>query len=94
MDKNIFKNLIITIGIGIIIIACTALFIQLLPFLIIGGIVIWLVVVIIRKIKKFNIANSRDEYKDDTSNPDEYTESESFDTSEAIDVDYKEIDKK
>lgn len=92
MNNNGLKSLVYTaITIGIIIL-CVTLFIRILPYLLIGGIVLWATIKIIGAIKG-NKDENRTNYSSTTySNVDtERVEEILEDSGEVIDVDYKDV---
>lgn len=93
MSKSGFKTLLYTvITIGIIVL-CVSLFFTILPYLLVGGLVIWAI------IKLNGTLNRKKQHKDEEYSSSSYTENEEVrveeileDVVDVIDVDYKEAD--
>ncbi len=70
------------------------LFIKILPWIAVGGVLIWLLTKIIKKFKNWKHGNGDKFEKEDVEiNSTVYTEKDEFDLSEKkiVDVDYKEV---
>lgn len=89
MNKNSFKNILIVVVVAAIFFVVINLFIALLPWLIIGGLLIWIIKSITKKVKKSKYEN-KETFNEEA---EQYYDSDNIDITEAIDVDYKEIDK-
>ena len=92
MNKGTFRNIIYVILGFMIFSAILSLFFRILPFLVIGGGVIYLLIKINGYFKKEKMTNEYNSYKSESNSNDEFYENDYVDTSEAIDVDYKDVD--
>ena len=96
MNKNNLKGLVITIGTILAVFCILGLFFWLLPYILLGGVIIAIVVLVIRTIKNIK---SNSNYSDYNNNGDDLPEDEFYseddvNSNEVIDVDFKEIDPK
>ena len=100
MNESIKRYLYIIMIIGIVVVV-GSIFIKLLPFLIIAGIISYIVITVKGKIKQRNSDNINRNHQDSRN----FDDSRSFDdvynsssddytTGEIIDVDYEDVDKK
>lgn len=96
MNKNNLKGLVITIGIVLVVVCLIGLFFWLLPYILLGGVLIAVVVMVIRTIKNIKLSKNKDtnNYNDNVSYSDDFYSVEDINTDEAIDVEYQEVDKK
>ena len=92
MNKGTFRNIIYVILGFMIFSAILSLFFRILPFLVIGGGVIYLLIKINGYFKKEKMTKEYNSYKSESNSNDEFYENDYVDTSEAIDVDYKDVD--
>lgn len=89
MNKNNFKNILILVVVVAIFFAVISLFISFLPWIIIGALLIWIIKTILKKVKSPSYKD-----KETSSNAaEQYYNPDNIDITEAIDVEYKEIDK-
>lgn len=91
MNKSNLKKVLIIIALIAICIAITWVFVSILPWLLVGGIIIWLIAKIVKKVKRYKYQYEDD--KDCSKGAEQYYSEDNIDVSEAIDVEYKEIDK-
>ena len=94
MNKSNLKGLIITIGIMIVVFSLIGLFFWLLPYILLGVLIIAVVVIVIRTFKRISLSKKKDKYTENASYDDEYYNVDDININEAIDVEYQEVDKK
>ncbi|OPX49583.1 hypothetical protein [Clostridium thermobutyricum] len=99
MNKN-FKGALYAVITILIIILIVRFLIRLLPYFLVIGFIVWLIFKFKKKTNKTSEYREENYYNKDSynnqtySNVDSYEEDEDFDTSNAIDVDYEDVDNK
>lgn len=93
MNKSNLKTFLYTALICILVFGVIKLFFVALPYLLLAGIVTWIVVKVYTffKTKKSNVT-SKDNYETTTTTTKVDENKDGFDTSKAIDVDFKDVD--
>lgn len=96
MNKNNLKGLVITIGTILAVFCILGLFFWLLPYILLGGVIIAIVVLVIRTIKNIKNNSNYSECNNygDNLPEDEFYSEDDVNSNEVIDVDFKEIDPK
>ena len=92
MNKGTFRNVLYIILGFMIFSAILSLFFRILPFLLLGGGIIYLLIKIKGYFRKEKIKDEYYSYKSESNSSDEVYEDDYIDTSEAIDVDYEDVD--
>lgn len=92
MNKSVFKTVVYTALICLIVFGAISIFFRILPYLILTGIVIWIVVKIYGLFNSKKISAARENKFTATTNKEEKDNNDGVDTSEAIDVDFKDVD--
>ena len=93
MNKSTLKTLLYFILGFMIFSAIVSFFFRILPFLLLAGGAIYLAVKVYGFFKKDSVRNSSNSYESSSYSSEEVYQDDYVDTSEAIDVDYEEVDK-
>ena len=93
MNKSTLKTLLYFILGFMIFSAILSFFFRILPFLLLGGGAIYLAVKVYGFFKKDSVRKGSNSYESSSYSSEEVYQDDYVDTSEAIDVDYEEVDK-